>query len=241
VIRIAIAAVLGIAVVAEAQPNRPASEWALADISARVTQRTGPNPRSCGSWFAVPAQERSTLPHRLNASIACGRQAVADGAAFWFVVGGHGLDSWVAEGLLAPAHGPMERYSYDSDPGGSGRVSPRALFGSRRCIGAHVYRYPSGSLTLECLNDPWRLAVHAVVVILSGVSLGLGALLARSSWVKASLAVTVIGAVMVATVIGTLAQLGGLRLDLALPAVACLLALLGVVVRAVRRPAKLAA
>lgn len=240
VTRFAIASVMGLlAPFAGAQPHQPAYDAALADIAAKVAMRTGPGPRSCGTWFAKPGGERQLTPERVVASIACGRESAAAAVPFWFVVGGHGLDSWVAEGLLASENGAIEHYSYDSDPSGGSGVGAR--FDSRRCVGARVHRFPSGGLTIECLNEPWKVVVHAIVLGLSLVSIALGAVLARRLWVKTSVAAVTAGAFVVALGVGALYRLGAGRVDIAVPAVACCLIMVGFVVRTLRRAARLAA
>ena len=243
VIRIAVTVlIVGESVaVAAAQPTQQAYEQALDDLGARVHQRTGTGAESCGNFFRIPGDSRLPTAARIAGALACGRRAASAGAPFWFAVGGHGLDSWVAEGLLASPNGPIERFSYDSDPGGGGGVSSRASFDSGRCIGARVHQYLSGGLAIECLNEPWKLVVHAVVLGLCLATAFLGGLLARSSWFKTSAAVLTLGAVMIAVVVGTLARLGGLRVDIALPAAAYLILIVGFLGRLLRRPTQLAA
>lgn len=243
VIRIAITLlIVGVSVaVAAGQPIQQAYELALDDLAARVHQRTGTSAESCGNFFRIPGDSPRPTAAQIEGALACGQRAAAAGAPFWFAVGGHGLDSWVAEGLLASPNGPIERFSYDSDPGGGGGVSSRAYFDSGRCIGARVHQYRSGGLAIECLNEPWKLVVHAVVLGLCLASALVGGLLARSSWFKTSAAVLALGAAMISVVVGTLARLGGLRVDIALPAAACLILIVGFLGCLLRRPTQLAA
>lgn len=242
-LRIAITAlIIGVSATGvAAQPWQRAYELALRDITTRVQGRTGSGAQSCGNLFLRPGESPQHTAARVEEAIGCAQRAASSGAPVWFVVGGHGLDSWIAEGLLAAPYGAIEHYTYDSDPGGGGGVSDRARFDSGHCFGAHVYQYQSGGFAIECLNDSWRLVVHAAVLGLCAATVALGAVLARRSWRKTAGVVLIHGAGSIAAGMGTLARLGGLRADLALPAAACLLLMVGFLVRLWCRPASLAA
>ncbi len=237
--RFVIAGLTGLlATSAAAQPYRPTYDVVLADIAAKVAQRTGAAPRSCGDWFVQRGVDQRRTPERVAAAIACGRDAAAAGVPFWSVIGGHGFDSWGAEGLFAAADGKIQRYAYDSDPSGGSGVGAR--FDSMRCLGARVLAVPGGGARFECLNEPWKMVVHAGVLGVSLVSITLGAVLARRSWVKTSVAAVTVGIVAVVLVVGALARLGADRIDLVIPAVACCGVMVGFSVRVLQRPARLA-
>ena len=243
VIRIAIAA-LSIDVSAPlvaAQTGRRGYERALDDVSARVQGRSGPGAHSCGNLFRRPGESSLHTAAQVEEAIACSRRSASVGTPTWFVVGGHGIDSWVAEGLLAGPYGAIEHYTYDSDPGGGGGVSDGARFDYRRCFGAHVYQHPTGGFHIECLNDPWRLVVQCVVWSVCATATALGVLLARRSWRKTAAVVLAMGAALTAAGVGMLARLGGLRVDLALAAAVCLLVMGVLLIRFVRPPTSLAA
>lgn len=206
---------------ARAQPRDDVYARVREDLLGRIQRRTGPNAQSCGDLFQRPVARPDFDPAPVDEAIACGQRALAAGRSFWFVVGGFGLDSWVAEGLLASPGGPLERFSYDSDPGGGGEVSPRANFSSGRCIGARTHQFSRGGYTLECLNEPWKLVIHAIVLGLSAICGGVATILARRRWRKTAVAVLGLAVVGIAAIVWGLAQVGGLRSDLAVPAAIC--------------------
>lgn len=224
-----------------AQTGRPDYERALEDIETRVRGRTGPGGQSCGNLFRRPGENRLHTAAEVREAIACVRSGASFGTPTWFVLGGHGFDSWVAEGLLASRYGAIEHYTYDSDPAGGGRVSDRARFDSGRCFGAHVYERPNRGFSIECLNDPWRLVIQGLVLSVCAIATTLGVALARRSRRKSAAVVLVLGAALTAAGAGTLARLGGLRVDLALTAAVCLLVMGVLLVRCLRPPASLAA
>ena len=237
----AVIVLLCIAHDAWAQPRDDVYARVRQDLLERIQRRTGPNARTCGDLFKRPVARPDFDPAPVYEAIACGQRAVAAGQSFWFAFGGFGLDSWVAEGLLASPGGPLERFSYDSDPGGGGGVSAHANFSSGRCIGARVHQFSGGGYTLECLNEPWKLVIHAVVLGFSVICCGLAAVLMRRRWRKAAVAVLGLGVVAIAAIAWVLAQLGGLRADLAAPAVICVAILLALLTQRVRSRMSLAA
>ncbi len=112
VIRIAITLlIVGVSVaVAAAQPIQQAYELALDDLAARVHQRTGTSAESCGNFFRIPGDSPLPTAAQIEGALACGQRAAAAGAPFWFAVGGHGLDSWVAEGCSLPPTAPLSDF-----------------------------------------------------------------------------------------------------------------------------------
>lgn len=224
-----------------AQPREDVYVRVHQDLLARIHQRTGPNAQSCGDLFDRPVERRVREPSEVIDAIACGQRAVGGGQSFWFAIGGFGLDSWVAEGLLASPPGPLERFSYDSDPGGGGGVSAHANFSTRRCVGARLHRYSGGGIAVECLNEPWKVVIHAVVLGLCLICSGVGVALAHRRWRKTAVAVLALGVLAIAAIVWGLAWLGGLRADLVAPAAICLAILLGLLATRLRTPMSLAA
>lgn len=224
-----------------AQPRDDVYARVRQDLLERIQRRTGPNAQSCGDLFQRPVARPEFDPAPVYEAIACGQRAVAAGQSFWFAFGGFGLDSWVAEGLLASPGGPLERFSYDSDPGGGGGVSAHANFSSGSCIGARVHQFSGGGYTLECLNEPWKLVIHALVLGVSVICCGVATILARRRWRRAAVAVLGVGVVAIGAMVWVLAELGGLRFDLAAPAAICAAILLALLANRVRGRLSLAA
>ncbi|MEZ5849017.1 MAG: hypothetical protein R3D68_00010 [Hyphomicrobiaceae bacterium] len=224
-----------------AQPHADVYARVRQDLLERIQRRTGPNAQSCGDLFKRPVARPDFDPAPVYAAIACGQRAVAAGQSFWFAFGGFGLDSWVAEGLLASPDGPLERFSYDSDPGGGGGVSAHATLSSGRCVGARLHQFSGGGYTLECLNEPWKLVIHAIILGLFVICCGVATILTRRRWRKAAVAVLGLGVVAIAAIIWVLANLGGLRSDLAAPAAICAAILLALLTSRVRSRVSLAA
>jgi len=95
----------------------------LMDMQKRVFEVTGANPRECGRHPSRQVDGKVVYATRqqLQASLECARDAVRTGQPFWTFVEVHGIDSWVAHGLLRTASGEVQFFDYDSDPCGGPR------------------------------------------------------------------------------------------------------------------------
>ena len=82
-------------------------------LMVRIFSITGPTPVDCGRFLVTPPSTPPTTDD-LQKAIDCGKTAVSLGRAFWFVVGGHGVESWTGEGVLASTDGRMKHFTYDS-------------------------------------------------------------------------------------------------------------------------------
>ena len=98
----------------------------VVDMARRVAAITGSSPRECGRHPAreVGGRVERATRDQLRASLECARVAIKSGQPFWTFVEAHGIDSWVAHGLLRTASGDLRFFEYDSDPCGGIRCEP---------------------------------------------------------------------------------------------------------------------
>ena len=219
---------------AQGDRSRPGREAVLTDIAARVQAQTGPMPSDCGQFFASSGQGPWPTAEQIESAIQCGRVAARQRSSFWFLLGGHGLDSWVAQGLMGDDDGTIRRFSYDSDPSGGSGIGAR--FTTARCLSPSVHQYVSGGLELECLNDPWKLAVNVVTIAVSSVASLVGLLLAHRGWARTAAATLSSAASIVAVVGAGLVYVGAGRWATTAPALLVAMALLATAVRIWRKP-----
>jgi hypothetical protein len=96
------------------------------DLPLKVLALTGNSPRECGRFRLrqVGTRFESATPKELEAAVRCARQAVRDGRPFWTFNERHGIDSWVAHGLLRTADGALHYFVYDGSPCGGPQCEP---------------------------------------------------------------------------------------------------------------------
>jgi hypothetical protein len=82
-------------------------------VEAHVQEFTGAGAVNCGRLG------RTATDSEMSAALACGLDAASRAAAFSIVREYQGIDSFVAEGLVARSGGPVFKFSFDSAPCGS--------------------------------------------------------------------------------------------------------------------------
>ncbi|MCC6988224.1 MAG: hypothetical protein IT181_04460 [Acidobacteria bacterium] len=195
---------------------------AVADIAARVQAITGGAPVDCGRFFPSPPVH--VTADQLEGAVQCGRDAASQRSSFWLLVGGRGLDAWIAQGLLAGPDGVIRRFYYDSAPSGGPGSTPS--FELARCWLPGVHTYAGERVDLECANDVWKLVVNLVTLLVSGVALLIGVPLARRGLPQTAAAMMLVAGGIVAVITFSLAYVGAARWITAVPAVLCVIVLL---------------
>jgi len=121
----------------------PTSEGRAAALLMRIRPVVGMQPAECGQYFLKRTGDRYVAAgtRELELSLKCGRTAARAQRPFWTFTQGHGVDSWIAEGLLGGPDGLIQHFSYDSstsgDPWNDSKFSlsispcPRPSVGSR--------------------------------------------------------------------------------------------------------------
>jgi hypothetical protein len=110
-----------------------------ASLEDHVRDFTGSGALNCGRLGKTASVEE------MNAGLACALDASRAGRAFSVVREYQGIDSAVAEGLVAQPAGPISKFTFDSAPCGSpGRCGAR--FATEACPAPHVTA--RGSLTV---------------------------------------------------------------------------------------------
>ena len=98
----------------------PTSEERAAALLMRMRSVVGMRPEECGQYFLKRTGNGYVAAgtRELELSLQCGRTGARAQRPFWTFTQEHGVDSWVAEGLLGGADGLIQHFSYDSSTSG---------------------------------------------------------------------------------------------------------------------------
>jgi hypothetical protein len=99
----------------------------VTDLRSHVERIAGREPSDCGQ-FQHPSRgsgEPRIEREALERAIACARDSSIKRKPFWIYIGGYGIDSWLATGVIGTSDGTMFTFSYDSNPCGGPNCSSR--------------------------------------------------------------------------------------------------------------------
>lgn len=124
---------LAVAITACGSPVSPGRS-----LEAHILEFTGPGALNCGRLG------KSASRDEMDSALRCALDAAGRGAAFSAVREHQGIDSAVAEGLVARPGGSVSRFTYDDAPcGNPGRCSES--FVTEPCPAPRVATQPSGT------------------------------------------------------------------------------------------------
>jgi hypothetical protein len=131
-------------------PRPPQDEESAADLFARIQGMMGAPPMECGRHFLIRTGNgfKSAGANELELSLKCGMAAAQVLKPFWTFKQNHGIDSWVADGLLGGTDGILQRFWYDSAPCGGPGCEARLRLGP--CERPSVVTARDGNAEFAC-------------------------------------------------------------------------------------------
>lgn len=117
------------------------------DLEAKVGAFIGSTPAECGRYFRTSAAGPLASVADVEASLACGLAFARRKVPFWFFFAGHGMDSWVAQGIVGNQKGELYYFNYDDNSFGPRNPSS---FDVKRCFNPKVKDHGKGYAGFEC-------------------------------------------------------------------------------------------
>jgi hypothetical protein len=128
----------------------PTNDESAAALLGRLQPTIGAPPAECGRHFLMRTSRGFSAARagELDLSLNCGMAAAKAFRPFWTFKQEHGIDSWVAHGLIGSSDGTIQRFWYDSAPcGGPGCEARLAVTPCKR---PSVRTTPDGRAEFVC-------------------------------------------------------------------------------------------